>query len=49
MDPLSEVRGLMDSGRLSEAFFVARRLAAEGVSGAVKFTEEIRREIGDER
>ena len=49
LDPLSEVRGLIQSGKLSEAFFVARRLAAEGVAGAIEVTEEIRREIGDER
>ena len=47
-EPLSEVRELIDAGRLSEAFFVARRLAAEGVSDAVNITEEIRRKIGDE-
>ena len=49
LDPLSEVRGLIQSGKLSEAFFVARRLAAEGVAGAIEVTVEIRREIGDER
>ena len=47
MDPLAEVRGLMSSGNFSEAFFVARRLAAEGTPGAIEITEEIRGEMDD--
>jgi len=47
IDPLSEVRSLMSSGSFSEAFFVARRLAAEGTPGAIEITEEIRGEMDD--
>ena len=47
IDPLSEVRSLMSSGSFPEAFFVARRLAAEGTPGAIEITEEIRGEMGD--
>ncbi|MBK70016.1 MAG: hypothetical protein CMB53_01265 [Euryarchaeota archaeon] len=47
-EPLEEVRDLMEDGKLSEAFFVARRLAAEGLPEAIEIAEEIRREIGNE-
>ena len=46
-DPLSEVRELMSSEKFSEAFFVARRLAAEGTPGAIEITEEIRGKMDD--
>ena len=46
-DPLSEVREMMSSEKFSEAFFVARRLAAEGTPGAIEITEEIRGKMDD--
>ena len=44
-DPLERVRLLHADGRLSEAFFVARRMAAEGVEGAWELAEGIKGEL----
>ena len=44
-DPLEQIRLLHADGRLSEAFFLARRMAAEGVEGAFKLAEAIKGEL----
>ena len=44
-DPLERVRLLHADGRLSEAFFLARRMAAEGVEGAFELAEGIKGEL----
>jgi tetratricopeptide (TPR) repeat protein len=46
-NPLEEVHLLLAEGRLSEAFFLARRMAAEGVEGAIDLVESIRKDIHD--
>jgi hypothetical protein len=45
--PMEEVHLLLAEGRLSEAFFLARRMAAEGVEGAIDLVESIRKDIHD--
>jgi hypothetical protein len=45
--PMEEVHLLLAGGRLSEAFFLARRMAAEGVEGAIDLVESIRKDIHD--
>ena len=40
--PLGELDVLLDSERFTEAFFLARRMAAEGIEGAIDKVEEIR-------
>ena len=40
--PLDEVDVLLGEERLTEAFFLARRMAAEGIEGAIEKVEEIR-------
>ena len=40
--PLNEVDALLEANRLTEAFFLARRMAAEGVDGAPSKVEQIR-------
>ncbi|HIH56341.1 MAG TPA: hypothetical protein HA288_03700 [Candidatus Thalassarchaeum sp.] len=40
--PLDEVDALLKENRLTEAFFLARRMAAEGVEDAIDKVEEIR-------
>ena len=45
-DPLKQVRLLHAEGRLSEAFFLARSMAAEGVEGAFEMAEGIKGELG---
>ena len=47
-DIFEEVAHLRSEGRFPEAFFLARRMAAEGIDGALELVEEIRREISDE-
>ena len=47
-DIFGEVAHLRSEGRSSEAFFLARRMAAEGIDGALELVEEIRMEISDE-
>ena len=44
-DSLEQVRLLHADGRLSEAFFLARRMAAEGVMGAFEMAEAIKEEL----
>ena len=44
-DPLEEIHRLISEERTAEAFFLARRMAAEGVSGAVELVESIREEM----
>jgi hypothetical protein len=34
---------LVNEGRISEAFFVTRRMAAQGIDGALEINEELRR------
>jgi tetratricopeptide (TPR) repeat protein len=46
-NPLEEVHLLLAEERLSEAFFLARRMAAEGVEGAIDLVESIRKDIHD--
>ena len=40
--PFDEIDVLLNENRLTEAFFLARRMAAEGVDGAIDKVEEIR-------
>ena len=40
--PFDEIDVLLNENRLTEAFFLARRMAAEGVEGAIDKVEEIR-------
>lgn len=40
--PLNEVDVLLNEQRLTEAFFLARRMAAEGIEGAIEKVEQIR-------
>jgi hypothetical protein len=44
-DPLEEIHQLLSEEHTAEAFFLARRMAAEGVSGAVELVESIREEM----
>ena len=44
-NPFSEVLQLRKSGRLSEAFFLARRMAAEGKEGAAELVDELLGEL----
>ncbi len=46
--PVDEIERLRTSGRLPEAFFLARRMAAEGRKDAIDLVEEILGEIEDE-
>jgi len=43
--PISEVIQLRDSGRVAEAFFLARRMAAEGEEGAAELVHELLGEL----
>ena len=47
-DIFEEVAHLRSEGRTPEAFFLARRMAAEGIDGALELVEEIRMDISDE-
>ncbi len=44
-EPLREIHQLLSEEHTAEAFFLARRMAAEGVSGAVELVETIREEM----
>ena len=44
-DPVEEIHRLLSEERTAEAFFLARRMAAEGVSGAVELVDSIREEM----
>tara|TARA_B100000287_G_C20622328_1_gene776428 strand:- start:72 stop:1043 length:972 start_codon:yes stop_codon:yes gene_type:complete len=46
-DTLSEVYRLRESGRISEAFFLARRMAAEGEEDAIGLVSELLGELND--
>ena len=39
-DPIREVEELVNEGRLSEAFFMTRRMAAQGIEGALEINQE---------
>ena len=47
-DPLGEIHQLLSEENTAEAFFLARRMATEGVSGAIELVELIRKEMPDE-
>ena len=44
-DPLEEVHLMLSEERLAEAFFLARRMAAEGVIGAIDLMESIKEDM----
>ena len=44
-DPISEVEELVNEGRLSEAFFMTRRMAAQGIEGALEINQELRKKM----
>ena len=44
-DPISEVEVLVSVGMLSEAFFMTRRMAAQGVEGALEINQELRKKM----
>lgn len=41
-NPIEEVEKLVSEGKLSEAFFMTRRMAAQGVDGALEINQELR-------
>ena len=41
-NPLDEIDSLLQTNRVTEAFFLARRMSAEGVEGAIDRVDEIR-------
>ena len=41
-NPLDEIDSLLQTNRVTEAFFLARRMSAEGVEGAINRVDEIR-------
>ena len=44
-DPLEQVHLMLSEERLAEAFFLARRMAAEGVIGAIDLVESIKEDM----
>ena len=44
-DPIEIVKGLVSEGKLSEAFFMSRRMAAQGVEGALEINQELREKM----
>ena len=44
-DPIREVEELVNEGRLSEAFFMTRRMAAQGIEGALEINQELRKKM----
>ena len=44
-DPIREVEELVSEGKLSEAFFMTRRMAAQGVEGALEINQELRKKM----
>ena len=46
-DPLTEVIHLRESGKIAEAFFLARRMATEGEEGAAELVNELIGELDD--
>jgi hypothetical protein len=47
-DPIREVEELVSEGKLSEAFFMTRRMAAQGVEGALEINQELRKKMEGE-
>ena len=44
-NPMGEVQEMINEGRLSEAFFMTRRMAARGIEGALEINEELRKKM----
>ena len=44
-NPMGEVEEMINEGRLSEAFFMTRRMAARGIEGALEINEELRKKM----
>jgi hypothetical protein len=44
-DPLEQIHLMLSEERLAEAFFLARRMAAEGVIGAIDLVESIKEDM----
>ena len=44
-DPIRKVEELVSEGKLSEAFFMTRRMAAKGVEGALEINQELRKKM----
>ena len=44
-DPIRKVEELVSEGKLSEAFFMTRRMAAQGVEGALEINQELRKKM----
>ena len=44
-DPIGEVEELISEGKLSEAFFMTRRMAAQGIEGAIEINQELRKKM----
>lgn len=44
-NPMGEVEEMINEGRLSEAFFMTRRMAAQGIEGALEINEELRKKM----
>ena len=47
-DPIRKVEELVSEGKLSEAFFMTRRMAAKGVEGALEINQELRMKMEGE-
>ena len=47
-DPIRKVEELVSEGKLSEAFFMTRRMAAKGVEGALEINQELRKKMEGE-
>ena len=47
-NPMGEVEEMINEGRLSEAFFMTRRMAARGIEGALEINEELRKKMEGE-
>lgn len=45
IDPLEEIHLMLSEERLAEAFFLARRMAAEGVTGAIDLMDSIKEDM----
>lgn len=44
-NPMGEVEEMINEGRLSEAFFMTRRMAAQGIERALEINEELRKKM----
>ena len=44
-NPMGEVEEMVIEGRISEAFFMTRRMAAQGIEGAIEINEELRKKM----